>query len=114
MAQITGSYDSMRRQLRPMRRRLRVGDTLLFASRSLWMATVASLLIAGIGHLRPIPNLRLWTLLPLAIWLVAVIGYMVFRPLPLRRVAQRVDSALGLREGLLRRLNCTSSIAIIR
>ena len=100
MAQLTGSYDMMRRQLRPMGARLRLGDTLYVASRTLWLATLAALLVALLGRLLPIPNLAAWASLPLSLWLVGVAAYLLLRPLPLRRVAQRVDSALALRERL--------------
>ena len=66
MAQMTGSYDLMRRQLRPMGRRLRLGDTLLLASRSFWIAAVVSLVLALAGRFVPIPNLRIWVVTPLA------------------------------------------------
>ncbi|MBC8162045.1 MAG: hypothetical protein H7Z42_12585, partial [Roseiflexaceae bacterium] len=98
MAQVNGSYDMMRRQLRPMGLRLRLTDTLYVASRTLWLAALATLLIALVGRLVPVPNLALWAALPPLIWLVAIAAYLLLRPLPLRSVAQRVEAELALRE----------------
>ena len=100
MAQALNSYDLVRRQLRPLGLRLRLSDTLLFASRSLWVGLSGVALVAIVGRFVPIPDLRLWAALPLALWVVAVLGYSLFRPLSPRRVAQRVDLILGLRERL--------------
>ena len=100
MAQVLGPYDSVRRQLGLLGLRLRLSDTLLFASRSLWMGAVGFMLIALTGRFVPIVNLRLWAGAPLLIWALIVCGYALLRPLPLRRVAQRVDVLLDLRERL--------------
>ena len=100
MAQTLTSYELVRRQLRPLGRRLRVSDTLLFASRTLWIAAAASTATALAGRLTPIAHLWLWAALPLMLWLLAVIGYALFRPLPPVRVARRVDLQLDLRERL--------------
>jgi len=83
-----------------MRGRLRLGDTLLLASKTLWVGLAGFALVQLAGRLAPIPNLLLWSLLPPALWLLAILGYLLVRPLPARRVAQRVDSALDLRERL--------------
>ena len=80
--------------------RLRMGDTLLLASKTLWVGLAGFALVQIAGRLVPIPNLLLWSLLPPALWLLAILGYLLVRPLPARRVAQRVDSALDLRERL--------------
>ena len=100
MAQALTTGEYIQRRLRPMRGRLRLGDTLLLASRTLWVGLVGFALVQIAGRLVPIPNLLLWSLLPPALWLLVVLGYLLVRPLPARRVAQRVDSALDLRERL--------------
>src|SRR4051812_7013665 len=100
MAQAVTTGEYIQRRLRPMRGRLRLGDTLLLASRTLWLGLSGFALVQLIGRLVPIPNLLLLSLLPIALWLVAMLGYLLVRPLPVRRVAQRVDSALNLRERL--------------
>ncbi|NJM05412.1 DUF4175 domain-containing protein, partial [Candidatus Gracilibacteria bacterium] len=94
------SYDLVRRQLLPLRRRLRLHDTVLFASRTFWLAAVAFALIAVLGRLTPIASLLMWSLLPLLLWVLVMIGYLLFRPLPLPRVARRVDHTLDLRSRL--------------
>ena len=73
---------------------------MLLASKTLWVGLTGFALVQLAGRLVPIPNLLLWSLLPPALWLLAILGYLLVRPLPARRVAQRVDSALDLRERL--------------
>ncbi|MEI7769567.1 MAG: hypothetical protein WCI67_06245, partial [Chloroflexales bacterium] len=94
------AYDSVRRQLGTMGLRLRLGDALLFASRTLWAGALGLALIALAGRFVPIVSLRLWACAPLLVWLAVALGYALLRPLPLRRVAQRVDILLDLRERL--------------
>jgi len=100
MAQALTTGEYIQRRLRPMRGRLRLGDTLLLASQTLWIGCASFALVQLVGRLVPIPNLLLWSLLPPVLWLLAILVYLLARPLPARRVAQRVDSALGLRERL--------------
>ncbi|HEX9438965.1 MAG TPA: hypothetical protein VF909_04745, partial [Roseiflexaceae bacterium] len=94
----TGDY--LRRRLRPLAMRLRLRDTLLLASRTLWIGAAGFALVQIAGRLLPIPNLLLWSLVPPLLWVLVILGYLLVRPLPLPRVAQRVDSALDLRERL--------------
>src|SRR5215212_7514461 len=100
MAQALTTGEYIQRRLRPMRGRLRLGDTLLLASQTLWIGVAGFALVQIAGRLAPIPNLLLWSLLPPALWLLAILGYLLVLPMPARRVAQRVDSALDLRERL--------------
>src|SRR4051812_1954370 len=100
MAQALTTGDYIQRQLRPMRSRLRLRDTLLLASRTLWIALLGFALAQVVGRLLPIPNLLVWSLVPPAAWLLGIVGYLLFRPLPPTRVAQRVDMELELRERL--------------
>src|SRR3712207_6795816 len=100
MAQTLTTGEYIQRRLRPMRSRLRARDTLLLSSRTLWIALVGFALIQILGRLMPIPNLLLWSLIPPALWVLGVLGYLLLRPLPPGRVAQRVDVELGLRERL--------------
>ena len=100
MAQALTTGEYIQRRLRPMRSRLRLRDTLLAASRTLWIGLAGFALLQLAGRLVPIPRLLLWSIVPPALWLVVVLGYLLLRPLPARRVAQRVDSELDLRERL--------------
>ena len=111
MAQALTTGEYIQRRLRPMRGRLRLGDTLLLASRTLWVGLAGFALVQIAGRLVPIPNLLLWSLLPPALWLLAILGYLLVRPLPARRVAQRVDSALDLRERLATALELSGAHA---
>jgi hypothetical protein len=81
-------------------RRLRLRYGWLLAQRSLWVACMAAVLIQLAGRIRPVDRLWLWTLTPLAVWLLAVVGLSLLRPLPPIRVARRVDAELGLKERL--------------
>lgn len=99
MAQALRTTEYIQRRLRPMRRRLRLRDTLLLASRSLWIGLAGFALVQLLGWLTPIPNLLAWSLLPPALWLAAIVAQ-ALRPLPAVRVAQRVDAELGLHERL--------------
>jgi hypothetical protein len=98
MKQQPDTFTSMRRKLFPMGMRLRLSDTLLLASRSLWIATLLFALILVAGRLMPIPYVRIGAVIPLALWALAVLLYLVLRPLPLQRIAQRIDTTLDLRE----------------
>src|SRR6185295_101163 len=100
MAHALTTGDYIQRQLRPMAARLRLRDTLLLISRSLWVSVAGFALVQIAGRLLPIPNLLLWSLAPLLLWALAILGHLLVRPLPLLRVAQRVDNALDLRERL--------------
>ena len=80
--------------------RLRISDALALASRSLWIACVLVALILLLGWITPIEHVRLWALLPLLLWLLGIVGTLLLRPMPLARVARRVDAALNLRERL--------------
>ncbi len=93
-------YQIVRRHLRPLSIKLRINDGLVLASRTLWLALTVCVLVAAVGWLTPIPNLIWWALVPIALWLMIVIGFILFRPLPLRRAAQRIDLMLNLRERL--------------
>jgi len=81
-------------------RRLRVRDGWLTAQRTLWIACLGALVMQLAGRVWPIPSLSLWTLLPPAGWLLAVLLFSALRPLPPARVARRCDAELGLKERL--------------
>src|SRR5262249_52757505 len=112
MAQALTTGEYIKRRLRPMRGRLRMGDTLLFASRTLWMSLAGFALVQVAGRLVPIPHLLAWSMLPPALWLLAVLGYLLVRPLPAGHVARRVDSALGLRERLATALELSGHLEV--
>src|SRR5512144_1675724 len=86
--------------LNRLRRRLRLRDGLRLAQQTLWLAGLAALLVMLAGRIWPIERLWLWALIPLAAWLLVVMGYALFRPLPVMRVARRVDGELHLKERL--------------
>src|SRR5437867_203088 len=100
MAHALTTGDYLRRRLRPMATRLRLRDTLLLASRTLWIGMAGFALAQIAGRLLPIPNLLFWSFVPPLLWLLAIVGYLLLRPLSISRVAQRVDMALELRERL--------------
>src|SRR6476659_2532720 len=100
MAQALRTGEYIQRRLRPMRGRLRLQDTLLLASRTLWVGLAGFALVQLAGRLLPIPNLLPLSLIAPALWLLAILGHLLLRRLPARRVAQRVDIALDLRERL--------------
>ncbi len=81
-------------------RRLRLRDGWLWAQRWLWVACLAAVLIRLAGRIWPLDWLWLWTLTPLAAWLIAVLGLTLVWPWPPLRVARRVDAELGLKERL--------------
>ena len=81
-------------------RRLRLRDGWLLAQRSLWVACLAAALVQLAGRAWPLERLWLWTLAPLAAWSLIVAGISLLRPLPLMRVARRVDAELALKERL--------------
>ncbi|MFN8479202.1 MAG: hypothetical protein U0074_15430, partial [Kouleothrix sp.] len=100
MAQATTTSDYIQRRLRPMGRRLHLRDWLVLVSRTLWLAPAGFALVQAIGWLVPIPNLLLWSLVPPLLWLLAMVGFALFRRLPAEQVARRVDIELNLRERL--------------
>jgi hypothetical protein len=81
-------------------RRLRLRDSWLLAQRWLWVACLAGALIQLAGRIWPLEHLWIWTLAPLAAWLLIAIDIALLRPLPPVRVARRVDAELGLKERL--------------
>jgi hypothetical protein len=88
------------RYLARFRRRLRLRDGWLLAQRTLWMACLAGALIQLAGRLWPVEHLWLWTLAPLVVWALMVMGASLFNPLSPARVARRVDAELALKERL--------------
>jgi hypothetical protein len=57
-----------------------------------------SLLILLAGRIWPIERPWFWALIPLAAWLIGVVGFAFLRPLSLMRVARQVDLELHLKE----------------
>jgi hypothetical protein len=81
-------------------RRLRWRDGWLLAQRWLWPAVLGVVCIQLAGRIWPVERLELWALIPLAAWLVFVVGVFLLRRLPPLRVARRVDAELNLKERL--------------
>lgn len=81
-------------------RYMRLRDAWQLAQRTFWLAVLASLLAQIAGRLWPIQHRGAWTLVPIGIWLLLVLGWMVFEPRPLLKAARRVDVELNLRERL--------------
>jgi hypothetical protein len=92
--------DNLRIYLARFRRRLRLRNGWLLAQRTLWLALAVAAGVQLFGRLWPLERLGLWTLIPLAGWLVAVLGASLLKPLPPLRVARRVDAELDLKERL--------------
>jgi hypothetical protein len=86
--------------LTPIRRRIRLRDGWLLAQRTLWIALGGMIGFLVVGRLVPILGLKLWALLPIALWLCAVITYTIFVPRPLSSISRQVDWELGLKERL--------------
>jgi hypothetical protein len=78
--------------------------------RSLWVACLAMAPIQLAGRIWPLEHLWLWTLSPLAAWLLVVVGVSLLRPLHPMRVARRVDAELGLKERLATALQLEGGI----
>jgi hypothetical protein len=81
-------------------RRLRVGDGLHLAARTLWSAVLVAVFIELAARQWPLIDRHLWATLPLEIWLLGVFLYSLLRPLPLWRVARRLDRELRLKDRL--------------
>ncbi len=86
--------------LNRLRARLRLRDGWLLAQRTLWLPALAALLWVFGGRVWPLDYPRAWLLAPFGLWLLVVLAWSVFRPLPAMRVARRVDAELGLKERL--------------
>jgi hypothetical protein len=81
-------------------RRLRLRDGWILAQHTLIPACLLALWIQLAGRLWPIEHLWAWTAAPLGGWLALVPTISLVRPLPLMRVACRLDVELGLKERL--------------
>src|SRR5690349_4972962 len=86
------------RRLRPIQRRLRLRDTLGLAQRTAWLPGTLCVLVQALGHLVPIAYLVWWSLLPLVLWLGALLGFLLLRRIAPPVAARRADLMLGLRE----------------
>lgn len=80
--------------------RLRLLDGWNFAQGSAWMACLGVLLGLLAGRVWPLAQPWLWVLLPLLVWLLVVLGWSLLRPLPMLKIARRLDLDLGLKERL--------------
>ncbi len=92
--------DNMEIILSRFTHRLRLVDGWSLAQRSFWAPLFTCCLILLLGRIWPIRQLNLWSLLPLLVWAVVVVGYTMIRPVTPMRTARRVDVQLGLRERL--------------
>lgn len=82
------------------RRRLRVLDGWHLAQRTLWVPCAIALLVQISGRFLPIERLDAWSLTPFPIWILTLLIYSLFRPMPILQVARRIDLELRLRERL--------------
>jgi len=80
--------------------RLRIRDGIIVVQRTLWFNAFIALSIQVIGRFIPLPNLRLWTLVPVLGGLLGITIFSLIKPLPSLQVAQRIDLELGLKERL--------------
>ena len=92
--------DELRQILQKIRRRYRWIDTAWMGQRTLWLPAAAMLLVQLLGRVLPLENLRLWTWLPLGVWLVVLPAFSLLRRFTLLRAARRADEDLGLYERL--------------
>ncbi len=92
--------DQLRFYLARLRRRLRLCDGWMLAQQTLWMVGLLLGLIQLAGRLWPLSFLGVWMWLPFVFWLVGIGGYTLLKPMPLGRIACRVDLELGLKERL--------------
>ncbi len=86
--------------LRPLAWRLRLRDTLALVQRTAWVPGAGFIAIQLVGRLVPITRLAWWSLLPLALWLLGLLGYLLLHRLSEAVAARRVDHLLDLRERL--------------
>src|SRR5512142_651011 len=107
---MTTPSDQLLPFLNRVRWQLRLRDGLLLAQQALWTAGAVSLLVLLAGRIWPIENPWQWALAPLAAWLLGVLGYALFRPLPAMRVARKTDAELGLKARLSTSLALDASI----
>lgn len=87
-------------RLRPLAWRLRLRDTLGWLQRTAYLPGVGFILVQAIGRLVPIPNLVLWSLVPLVAWVLGLVAYLVAHRVDTTTAARRVDHLLDLRERL--------------
>lgn len=91
---------SLHEYLARFRRRLRFKDAWRQFQRTFPLAALAVLAIQVLGRVVPIERMDLWSVSPLAAWLLVVAAYSLLAPLSPMRVARRIDLDLELRERL--------------
>jgi hypothetical protein len=94
------NQDELTAHIRRFGRRLRWRDGWRMAQQTLWLPFLAAGLVNLTGRLLPIRELWLWMAAPSAVWLLGLLLFALFRPLPLLVIARRIDLELGLRERL--------------
>jgi hypothetical protein len=88
------------RFLQQLRWRYRLLDSWLLAQRSLAYALAVGALVLLAGRFLPFEGRLLWSVLPLAAWLLFMLAVFALRPYPYLRVARRADEGLNLYERL--------------
>jgi hypothetical protein len=84
--------------LRRLSWKLRLRRLVRWTTAGLWQVLAIGVVILVIGRLRPVPNLTLWWLAPMAIWMIlAATGAMLW-PLPQLEVARQLDYELALKD----------------
>ena len=84
--------------LRQFRRRMLAHDALRWMQRYLWIPALAMLAVQAAGRIWPVSDLLIYTLIPPAIFLMAVLIYLMVLPKSDLSVAWRVDQDLRLKE----------------
>lgn len=107
----TAASQPLRRCLASMGRYLRLRDGLRLAAQTVWLAVLAALLVELAARFWPMPDRHLWALLPVGLWLATVALFSLLRPVPLYRVARRLDAELGLKDRLATALELQESAA---
>ena len=92
--------NELEHHLRRFRRRTRLREVWILTQTTIWIPALGSAAIQVAGRVFPIPNLWLWSLSVLAIWLPIIVLLPILKPKPLLGIAIDVDRELGLKERL--------------
>jgi hypothetical protein len=105
-------FDHLCNHLIRISRHLRLRDGLRLAAMTLWPAALLVTLAELTARYWPLPDRHLWAVLPLEGWLLGVALFSLLRPLPLWRVARRLDTEFRLKDRLATALELHSPSTI--